>query len=75
MKDYRAFVREFRGRSTDTLIKNYHKYNSDFKRIARQELKNRGVSSNKMPFKKRVVRSTSYGRKDRRYDFDFGLSF
>ena len=53
---YGKYETRFRKRKTETLIKNYHKYNDDFRKIARDEFKKRKVPTSKLPYKKRTKR-------------------
>ena len=51
--EYKEYVRRFRTRSTGSLIKGYERFNSDFRRIARDEFKKRRVAAHVLPYKKR----------------------
>lgn len=51
--DYAKYIREFRKQPTKKLIEDYHGYNDEFRRYARQEFVKRNVPENKLPYKKR----------------------
>lgn len=59
--DYDAYVKKFRKTPTKKLIAEYKNYNADFRRITREELKKRKVSSSKLPYKKRGSGSKRQG--------------
>lgn len=48
---YREYINKFRKTPTATLKKKYHGYNAQFKAIAREEFKKRGVSKKSLPYK------------------------
>jgi hypothetical protein len=51
--DFKKYEQKFRKTKTSTLLKDYHKYNADFRRIAREEFKKRNVPASKLPYKSR----------------------
>lgn len=53
--DFREYREKFKRRSTTSLIRGYPRFNEDFRRIARTELKRRKVPTGKLPYKKRRV--------------------
>ena len=55
---YRAYSARFRASKTSSLIRGYRRYNDDFRRIARDELRKRGVKASELPFKRRKQTSS-----------------
>ena len=53
---YKDFVKKFRKRKTSALLKGYNNYNPEFRKIARDEFKKRGVGVKKLPYKKKPRR-------------------
>jgi len=58
---YGKYEVQFRKRSTNSLISGYHRFNSDFRKIARSEFKKRKVPVKQLPYKKPRRRSTGFG--------------
>lgn len=58
--DYRKYLKDFRGRSTKNLINGYHKWNDQFRRIARDELLKRRVPNKNLPWKKESKKSDGF---------------
>jgi hypothetical protein len=54
--NFKEYEQKFRKRTTNSLISGYHRFNDDFRRIARDEFKKRKVPTSKLPYKKRVVK-------------------
>jgi len=61
--DHREFLRVFKKQPTRMLQSDYKNYNSDFRRVARQELRRRGAT---VPITKRKKR-----RQSNPYSFGF----
>jgi hypothetical protein len=57
--DYQKYVSTFKKQPTKKLISGYKRYNSDFRRIARQELARRKVGKKSLPYKSPTRRTSS----------------
>lgn len=58
--DFKKYKEKFRKKPTKTLLKNYHKYNSEFRAEARKELDKRKVPKFARPYTTRKkTRSSS----------------
>ena len=59
---YGKYETQFRKRSTKSLITGYHRFNADFRKLARDEFKKRKVPVKSLPYKKpKKRRSQGFG--------------